>query len=449
MTALMYRVILLVAAVLLVGCNAINPSTDAAEDPVVNNLPPKNLNISSEPITLEIWLDLDFTRNATLFEEMAEDFEEVYPQIDVEIFSFVRESMPQRVKLAVQSGIPPDVVQGHVYAMAGQGLAEPLTLEWDAWSEIDPESSDQFLQSALTETILQGRHYGIPLDVYTQVLFYNKEYFDEAGLPYPEGDYNLAYLEQAAKTLTRPEENRYGFGFTTDPWYVYAWVAGAGGDVLLRQPDDKLALTLNSTTNVDALTFVTGMIENGYGPQPSTRPRDYEDIRARFLNGEVSMYFGESQDIHLIQSTDPDFPLGVAGLPKTPALDSAASVLGTSGLFIPRGAQHKAAAFEFMKWATSDTYAFPMARRLGRYPAKAWLQTSPEFTENLNLIPFFNQLNAARPYRLDLFPQAEDAFADAIKRAFYNIATPAEALQQAQETGENSLATESGANTLP
>jgi ABC-type glycerol-3-phosphate transport system substrate-binding protein len=140
----------------------------------------------------------------------------------------------------------------------------------------------------------------------------------------------------------------------------------------------------------------------------------------------------------------------VARLPITPALDSAASVLGSSGLMIPRGAQHQEAAFEFMKWAASDRYAYSMARRLGRYPAKTWLQTSPEFTENLNLIPFFNQLNAARPYRLDLVPHAEDAFTDAIKAAFYNISSPAEALQQAQQIGQNSLVSESpGPETLP
>ncbi|MCB0211866.1 MAG: extracellular solute-binding protein, partial [Anaerolineae bacterium] len=228
-------------------------------------------------------------------------------------------------------------------------------------------------------------------------------------------------------------------GFTTDPWYVYAWVTGAGGDVLTGNPTDGFTLTLDQQTNADALRFLSDMIEAGYGPRPSTRPRDYEDLRQMFLNGQISMYFGESQDIHLIQSTQPDFPLGVAQLPTTPARDSAASVLGSSGLFIPKGAQHKAVAFEFIKWATSDRYAVPMARRLGRYPAKTWLQTSSEFTENLSLIPFFNQLNDAKPYRLDLFPLAEEAFGDAIKATFYGITTPMEALHAAQTIGQSTM----------
>ncbi len=429
--------LLTVVILLLVGCASImRGAEDDSIDPVVNDLPPKNLNIGTDPITLEVWLDLDFTRNNTLFEEMVAEFEKTYPQIEVEISSFVRESMPQKIKLAVQSGIPPDVVQGHVYALAGQRLAEPLNDEWAAWAKTDSRVNSEFLPSALRETMWRGDHYGVPLDVYTLVLLYNRSHFDAAGLPYPDGKYDFSYLQQAAKLLTRPEKKQYGLGFTTDPWYVYAWITGAGGDLLTGDPETGLRLTLNSQTNVDALTFLTKMVENSYGPRPSTRPRDYEDMRRRFLNGEISMYFGESQDIHLIQSTNPDFPLGVAQLPKTPARDSAASVLGSSGLLIPRGARHREAAFEFIKWAASDRYAYPMARRLGRYPAKIWLQTSPEFTENLLLIPFFNQLNAARPYRLDLFPTAEDAFADAIKLSFYNIASPKQALDRAQKTGQ-------------
>jgi ABC-type glycerol-3-phosphate transport system substrate-binding protein len=427
------------ALLLLAGCGATATTTENAAETAVGDLPARNPEIAQEPITLEVWLDLDFTRDTTLFEEMAEDFERVYPEVDIQIFSFVRESIPQKVKLAVQSGIPPDVVQGHVYALAGQGLAEPLDQEWVAWEQLDPQASTQFLPSALEEVTWQGSRYGVPLDIYTLVLLYNRQHFDEAGLSYPEGDYDLFYLRQAAQMLTQPEKNRYGLGFTTDPWYVYAWVTGAGGDILTGSPETGFNLTLDRQTNIDALTFLTEMVEAGYGSRPNTRPRDYEDSREKFLGGEISMYFGESQDIHLIQSTNPDFPLGVAQLPKTPARDSAASVLGSSGLFIPAGARHQEVAFEFIKWATSDRYAAPMARRLGRYPAKTWLQTSPEFTENLSLIPFFNQLNAARPYRLDLFPEAEEAFGEAIKASFYDVATPTEALREAQGVSQRSM----------
>jgi hypothetical protein len=76
-----------------------------------------------------------------------------------------------------------------------------------------------------------------------------------------------------------------------------------------------------------------------------------------------------------------------------------------------------------------------MARRLGYYPARTWLKTTPHFAGNPLLKPFLLQLEAARPYRLDAFPEVERAFADAIKAAFYG-ADPADALRAAQEQAD-------------
>jgi ABC-type glycerol-3-phosphate transport system substrate-binding protein len=77
---------------------------------------------------------------------------------------------------------------------------------------------------------------------------------------------------------------------------------------------------------------------------------------------------------------------------------------------------------------------------VGHYPARTWLTTSPEYTENLTLVPFFEQLEAARPYRLDLFPKAEEAFWDAIKASFYDQAMPRDALDEAQQRSQTAAA---------
>lgn len=432
---------LLLLLLWLTACDSDSTSSAVAEidEPFVGAPPPLNPNISNDNITLEVWLDLDFTKKDDLFEQIAQDFELAYPQVKVEIQSFVRESIPQKLKRALQVGAPPDVVQGHVYAMAGQGLAEPLSQRWQEWEQADPQARKDFLPAALEEVTWRGDLYGIPLDIYTLVLLYNRSHFEEANLPTPEQNYNIAAFLNAAAALTKPPpENRYGLGLTSDPWYVYTWLTGAGGDLLAGTPETGFTLTLNSRNNIDALRFLTEMVSNGYGQRPTTRPHDYEDPRKQFLQDQISMYFSGPWDIHLIQSTDPDFPLGVAQLPQTPAGESAASVLGSTGLFIPKGAGHQDVAFEFMKWVTSDRYAIPMARRLGRYPAKIWLPTSPYFRENLLLLPFFNQLKAARPYRLDVYPEAEQAFTDAVKAAFYGT-DPAIALNQAQRRGQKAL----------
>ncbi len=398
-----------------------------------DDVPPPNPGISSEPITLDVWLDLDFVATDPLFYEMAEDFERAYPNVSVNIQAFVRESIPGKVRTALQVGDPPDLVQGHVFAMAAQGFAEPLDDLWAEWG-----AEGEFMPQAVGEVTWDGMKYGVPLDIYTLVLIYNKAHFEEAGLSYPDAGYTWLQFAEDAATLTRTTEGgepRYGLGFTVEPWYVFAWLAETGGDVMSGDSFLGYRFTLDDPNNIEALRFLTSLARNGYGPLPTSRPRDYEDPRKLFLNGQIAMFFGTPWDIHLIQTQSPDFPLGVTELPETPAGAGAASALGSTGLFVPRGARHREVAFEFMKWATSDRYALPMARRLGRYPARTWLQTAPHFAGDPLLKPFLLQLDAARPYHLDAFPEVERAFADAIKAAFYG-ADPADALHAAQEQAD-------------
>lgn len=392
--------------------------------------PALNPDLSLQPVTLEVWLSLDFVAPDPLFRDMIREFEQAYPNVTVNLQASMPESIPAKVRAALQVGAAPDLVQAHVTAMAAQGFAEPLDDLWDSWG-----AQADFLPQAIGQVTWDGVKYGVPLDIYTLVLIYNKAYFDEAGLSYPDASYSWRQFANDAATLTRPGEGRYGLGFTVDPWYVFAWLAEAGGDLVAGDSFVGYRFTLDSQNNIEGLSFLTSLARNGYGPLPTSRPRDYEDPRKLFLKGQIAMFFGTPGDIHYIRTQMPDFPIGVSELPKTPAGASAASALGCTGLFVPRGSRHREIAFEFMKWATSDRYALPMARRLGRYPARTWLQTAPHFAGDALLKPFLVQLNAARPYRLDAFPEVERLYADAIKSAFYGV-DAAEALRAAQKRAD-------------
>ncbi len=416
--------LLLVLALGLTGCaqNLVTSSQSQGGD-----VPLPNPSLPSEPITLNVVLDLDFVATDPLFQEMANDFEHAYPNVNVNIRAYVREVIPGKVRAALQLGDPPDVVQGHVFAMAAQGYAEPLD---DLWAEWGAESN--FLPQAMNEVTWDRVKYGVPLDIYTLVLIYNKAAFQKAGLPLPDANYTWRQFTDDAAALTGPDKSRYGVGFTVEPWYVFAWLAEAGGDLMAGDPFIGYRFTLDDPNNIEALRYLTSMARDGLGPLPTSRPRDYEDPRKLFLDGKVAMFFGAPWDIYYIQSHAPGLPLGVIQLPRTPAGTGAASALGSTGLFVPRGSRHRQVAFEFMKWATSDRYALLMARRLGHYPAPTWLKTAPHFAGDPLLKPFLLQLDSARPYHLDAFPEVERVFSEAIKSSFYG-ADPADALHTAQQ----------------
>jgi ABC-type glycerol-3-phosphate transport system substrate-binding protein len=413
--------------ILALGLTACAQAPAASAPSPGNDVPLPNPSLPSEPITLNVWLDLDFVATDSLFQEVARDFEHAYPNVKVNIRAYVRETIPGKVRAALQLGDPPDVVQGHVFAMAARGYAEPLD---DLWAEWGAESN--FLPQAMDEVTWDRVKYGVPVDIYTLVLIYNKAAFQEAGLALPDADYTWRQFADDAAALTAPDKSHYGVGFTVEPWYVFAWLAEAGGDLMVGDPFIGYRFTLDDPNNVEALRYLISMARNGSGPLPTSRPRDYEDPRKLFLDGKVAMFFGAPWDIHYIRTYAPDLPMGVIQLPKTPAGTGAASALGSTGLFVPRGSRHRQVAFEFMKWVTSDRYALLMANRLGRYPASAWLKTAPHFAGDPLLKPFLLQLDSARPYHLDAFPEVERVFGEAIKSAFYGT-DPAAALHAAQE----------------
>jgi ABC-type glycerol-3-phosphate transport system substrate-binding protein len=424
-----FLIVILATCLAAVGCQAFRE----VSTPPPKNLPPRNPDLPSERVTLNVWLDLDFWVNENLFHEIVQDFETTYPNVTVNVQAFVRESMASRVRQALQEGDPPDLAQGHVFAMAVQGFAQPLDDLWEMWG-----AAEGFLPAGLDEVTWEGRRYGVPVDIYCMLLLYNKDLFDAARRPYPDESYDAFRFQQDLAALTAANGSRYGLGLSVDPWYAFGWLAANGGEVLM-QASDTYTVTLDTSNNIAALQFIADMTYNRrYGPLPTSRPRDYEDARKRFLAEKVAIFFGTPGDITYIRKNAPQLRLGVAPIPAPDNTAPHISVLGSTGFFIPRGARNRLVAFEFAKWATSDYYALSMARRMGRYPARNWLYEVPGFGGDELLKTFLDQLKTARPYRLDAFPGAERAFVNAVKSVFYG-ADAAQALHRAQQEAEATL----------
>ncbi len=85
---------------------------------------------------------------------------------------------------------------------------------------------------------------------------------------------------------------------------------------------------------------------------------------------------------------------------------------------MPKGATHRDAAFEFMKWAVSDRFALRMAKEMGRYPVRTALYDDAYFSTEPLLKPFLEQLKTARPYKLEAYASANEIWSEAVRDAF-------------------------------
>ena len=132
-----------------------------------------------------------------------------------------------------------------------------------------------------------GNYYGVPANIASLVLYYNKDVFDEAGISYPNDDWTWDDLEKAALALTKDVngEHQYGFGMATNNtiqmWPIMIWAGG--GDFI---QDGKSVF--NSPENVATVTRWANLIRNDkIGPEICTGA----DIDTLFSTGKLGMYF--------------------------------------------------------------------------------------------------------------------------------------------------------------
>lgn len=122
-------------------------------------------------------------------EELKKAFERLHPDVEIQ---YVRVPWPadNRLTTLIVAGTPPDVVMP--VGMHGSNLF----LEDGVWLDLDPLISrdkldlSRYFAPTLQATTFRGTRYGMPVGMYIDALFYNKELFENAALPPPPHDYS-------------------------------------------------------------------------------------------------------------------------------------------------------------------------------------------------------------------------------------------------------------------
>lgn len=133
-----------------------------------------------------------------------------------------------------------------------------------------------------------GKQIGVPKDVDTAAVWYNKDMFDEAGVAYPTADWTWEDFREIAKKLTKEDGSQYGIamkpGSDQESWYgtIYAY----GGYVI---SDDKKTSGFDDPKTIEACQLIESMIKDGSMP-PYAVLADNETVALQEA-GTVAMTF--------------------------------------------------------------------------------------------------------------------------------------------------------------
>lgn len=311
-------------------------------------------------ITYAMWGDTTELANQ---QKIVDAFTAINPNITVKVSVADWESYWPKLQTDLAGGNAPDV-----FLMDGPLFPDYQTR--DQLLDLSPlVARDSFDPSQLVDLAVQdftapdGNLYGLPRDLNTIALFYNKTMFDAAGLPYPDASWDWNKLVEVATKLTKTS------GSTTSQWGFYTetsdmenyWsslVWQAGGDIL---SPDKKTVVIDTDQAAAGIQFLQDLIYKDKvmaQPVPGGSGDEFE-------NGQAAMEANGSWLVPTHEAAGIDF--GVAPLPMGPA--GQATSVNPSGVVVYKGTKSPDAAWEFVKCYTGPQLQAMVATLKASMPA--------------------------------------------------------------------------------
>lgn len=340
---------------------------------------------------LVVW-GLQYGEESQGLEARVLEFERRNPGVSVSVLSMGAGQMnPQKLMTAIVGRVPPDVIHQDRFTIgdwASRGAFEPLDdliLRDQARNDPYAIRRADYYRACWMEAVYEGRVYAVPSTTDARALYYNRALFREAGLDPDRPPRTWEELQDYAVRLTRrlPDGtfDRIGFipNFGNSWLYLYSWQNG--GEFM--SPDGRTC-TLDNPHSVAALQFMVDVYDalggvtavNAFASGFQTQELD------PFLTGKVAMKVDGNWVLNGIARFGPDLDFGVAPAP-VPAERLAQTLGGQKGRFtgqdpfvtwaggfsyaIPRGAQNRDLAWEFVKWMCSPEAGVIDARAQREY----------------------------------------------------------------------------------
>lgn len=352
------------------------------------------------------------------------EFERAHPGLQVQ-FETIPQNYKEKLLTSFAAGTAPDV-------LLLDAIIVPSLLERGVLLDLMPHCRkhrvdlSRYYQNVLSIARRDARLYAIPKDFTPLVMYYNKDLFDEAGVPYPSGDWTWREFLRTARRLTRDtdgdgEIEQYGTVTYPEPFAWPPWIWSNGGDFL--NPSGQQATGyLDSAETVAALEFLADLHRRHHvAPSPAAAASMGEDVVMLYTQRIGMVVSGHWLLPMLLEHIESgQLRVGVAPIPH-PAGKELTTVLYAAGWAVSAQTQHPDLAAELAIFlGSAKANRRRMQQRLA-IPANRPLAEEVLTEDETGLERVFYQQvpHARRPWGAVVpeFSRVEEIAADAFEQA--------------------------------
>lgn len=231
----------------------------------------------SKDVTLRILTWNNNPEGTKLEGEIFKEFEKENPGIKVKPVFAPYDKYNDKFLTMSAGGDQPDLVWLQPAAM-GQFVSKGILADLS-----DKKiNKDEYMPNVLELGQVDGKQYALIRDASTQMIGYNKDMFDAAGVPYPKDDWTWDDFLDAAQKLTKVENGKT-VQFGIENFYLSLLLTSNGGGLV---SEDGKKVIIDSPETIEAVTFARDLI-NKYHAQPTSAQS--QGMTNLFMTGKAAM----------------------------------------------------------------------------------------------------------------------------------------------------------------
>ncbi len=399
----------------------------------------------TKPVTIEFWHAMGGER-IKLIQGIVDDFVKANPQITVNVqYAGSYDDILNKVKAASKAGNSPQVFQSYdisTLALARSGIITPIS-DIEKW---DPIDWGAFFAPIRNYYSVGGKHYSMPFNSSTPLLFYNKTFFQQAGLDpdKPPKTYQEV-IDIGRKLKAGMPSLKAAITWNLNDWFFEQWMCIMDSPFVNnnngRTGELPTKALFNSAAGQQIISFWTGIEKDGLfldvGP-------GWAPPRAALGSGEVAMIISSTSDVTQLTGLlqQKGWELGTGYMPRPEGAKGGVTIGGGS-LWITNGHPNDEllAALKLVKYISSDGPQIAWHKGTGYFPVRKTamdkLKTEGWFDSHPNYLVAFNQLlDSPSNYNtqgalLGVFPQVRKLVETGIQKVYAGNVTVKQMLDDA------------------